>query len=363
MTNIYDLDTPALLADLDRVEQNVQEMALLAREGGKALRPHAKTHKTPEIARIQIEAGSTGITVAKLGEAEVMAAAGIQDIFIANQIVGPQKIARLIRLATIAIISIAVDSLDVAEPIDDAARAAGLRIPVLIEVDTGNARAGTRSAEELLRIARAVTFCKGLELRGIYTHEGQLYRLLSAEERAEQSHAIATHMRALADLMTEQGTPPEVISVGSTPGAALLAAEERITEMRPGVYLFNDRMQIQLGVPLERCALTVMATVTSVRSDGKIIIDAGTKSMAGDIFPKDRTFGLVLGHPELQFVGASEEHGHLLAGSATNLRVGRKVRIVPNHACTCVNMHDKIVVHRGEQIEAIWPIAARGKIN
>ena len=288
MTNIYDLDTPALLANLDIVEQNVIEMVQIAVEGGKALRPHVKTHKTPELARLQIQSGARGITVAKLGEAEVMAAAGIEDIFIANQIVGRQKINRLVELAEIANVCIAVDSLEVAEPIDDAARMAGLRIPVLIEVDTGNERAGTRTSEELLRIARAVTFCKGLELRGIYTHEGQLYRVHDAQERAERAHALALELAALGDLMMGQGTPPEVISVGSTPGAALLAGEARITEIRPGVYIFNDRMQMQFGVPLERCALTVLATVTSVRSDGKVIIDAGTKSMASDVFLKDR---------------------------------------------------------------------------
>lgn len=142
-----------------------------------------------------------------------------------------------------------------------------------------------------------------------------------------------------------------------------MATEEGITEIRSGVYVFNDRMQMKVGIPPEGCALTVIATIISVRPDGKVILDAGNKTLASDNPFPDKTFGEIIGHPELTFVGTSEEHGHLQSEGATTLKVGDKVRIVPNHACTCVNMHETLTAHRGESVEAVWKIAGRGKIR
>ncbi|HZT43510.1 MAG TPA: alanine racemase [Chthonomonadaceae bacterium] len=362
MSNIYDLDTPALLVDLDRLERNIAEMAQIVQGGGKALRPHTKTHKTPEIARMQANAGAQGLTVAKLGEAEVMADAGFDDLFVANQIVGEAKIARLLALLRRAQVRIGVDSSEVAGPIGNAARAQGLLAPVMIEVDTGLGRAGVRSPEESLDLARFVADHPGLDLAGIFTHEGHLYRAPEAE-RPLLAARVASDMRALTAALAAQGTPAREISIGSTPGVALLAEEVGLTEMRPGNYVFLDRMQVQIGAPRDHCALTVLATVVSVRPDGKIILDAGTKALASDRLPSDQTFGEIVDRPELAFVAASEEHGHLQAPGPTRLRVGDKVRILPNHACTCVNMHETMTAYRGEEVEAAWPIAARGKIQ
>ena len=164
-------------------------------------------------------------------------------------------------------------------------------------------------------------------------------------------------------MLVRAGLPCAAISVGSTPGAPLMAGEPGLTELRPGVYVFNDRTQVRLGAPREACALTVLSTVTSVRADGKIIVDAGTKSLASDCPFEDRTFGEIVGRPELRFVAASEEHGHLLADGTPPLRVGDRVRILPNHACTCVNMHDTLTGVRGETVEEVWTIAGRGKIR
>ena len=358
--NLNDLDTPVLLADLDILERNIARMARISHNGGKALRPHTKTHKTPEIARMQIAAGAQGLTCAKLGEAEVLVDAGFDDVFIANQIVGPLKIERLLNLALRARITVAIDSVEVALPIGDAAAARGIRVPVRIEVDTGLGRAGARSAPEVLAIARCAAESRGLEFAGIFTHEGHLYK--SAEPALAAAHA-AGQMLGTADMLADAGLPCEAISVGSTPGASLMAPYEGLTELRPGVYVFNDRTQVRLGAPGEACALTVLATVVSVRSDGKIIIDAGTKSMASDCPFEDRTFGEIVGHPEVRFVGASEEHGHLMPEGGTTLRVGDRMRIIPNHACTCVNMHDMMTAVRGETVEATWTIAGRGKIR
>jgi D-serine deaminase-like pyridoxal phosphate-dependent protein len=362
MPNIYDLDTPALLVDLDRLAANITAMARTAASGGKSLRPHCKTHKTVQVARMQVEAGARGLTVAKLGEAEALAAAGFDDLFIANQIVGPTKIERLLKLAAKVRVCVGVDSLEVAEPLATAAHAAGESVPVSIEVDTGLGRAGARSVEEVLALGRRMADMRGIELVGIFTHEGHLYRAGSAEEREALAARVAAYLRELAEALAAQGTPAVAISAGSTPGAPLLARHAGPTELRPGVYVFNDRMQVQIGGDPDSCALSVLATVTSVRSDGKVIVDAGTKSLASDCPFPDRTYGEIMGHPEAAFVGASEEHGHLqMLGAAW--RVGDHVRIVPNHACTCVNMHDSLFACRGESVEDEWPILLRGKIR
>ncbi len=363
MSSIYDLDTPALLVDSDRLERNIAEMAERVSTGGKALRPHTKTHKTPEIARMQMAAGASGLTVAKLGEAEVLAYAGCKDIFIANQLVGAIKIQRLMSLLEHAKIRVGADSMEVAAPIGMAAKSHGWQVPVMIEVDTGLGRSGTRSLEETLLLAKQVADHPGLTFLGIFTHEGHLYRGKDGGVDAEAAAAVAVQMRETAFALRDQGTPCGVVSVGSTPGAKLLATEPDLTELRPGVYVFNDRTQVRRGVPADRCALTVLSTVISVRPDGRVVIDAGTKSLASDNPFEEKTFGDVLDHPELTFSGISEEHGHLMAQGQTSLRVGDKVRVVPNHACTCVNMHNSLTTFRNDTVEETLYIAGRGKIR
>ncbi len=242
MQTVYDLDTPTLLVDLDTLERNISAMAQIVAAGGKRLRPHTKTHKTPQIARMQMEAGASGLTVAKLGEAEVLADAGFDNLLLANQIVGPQKVARLMDLLRRVRITVGVDSVEVAGPIGEAARAQGLRAPVYIEADTGLGRAGARSPEELLLLARWVSDHPGLELAGLFTYEGHIYRAEDEAGRRKAAAQTAATLRELAAALAAQGTPVPEISVGSTPGAAMMAKEEGITEIRSGVYVFNDRM-------------------------------------------------------------------------------------------------------------------------
>ena len=363
MNTIYDLDTPTLLVDLDRLEANIEDMATAARRGGKNLRPHTKTHKTPEIARMQLASGAIGITVAKLGEAEVYVEAGFDNIFVANDLVGETKYARLIPLSRRARIVVGMDSLEVARPLATAMEEAGECLSVRIEIDSGHGRAGVETTNEACELARFIADAPGLELQGIFTHEGHVYGAADANERGQRSHNAAARMREIAEALRIQGTPVADISMGSTPGAMYLPNEEGITEMRPGVYVFNDRMQVQYGAQPERCVLSVLATVVSVRAGGRIVIDAGSKSLASDRPFADGTFGEVMDHPELTFVGASEEHGQLTCDGVNRLRVGDKLRIVPNHACTCVNMHDTMTAFRGEHVEAVWNIAARGKVR
>jgi len=233
---------------------------------------------------------------------------------------------------------------------------------VMIEVDTGLGRAGVRSVEEALTLARWLEDHAGIWLVGIFTHEGQLYTGSGEPDRGA-ALKIADQMRTTASEIRALGIACDIVSVGSTPGAPLLAAEQGIDELRPGVYVFNDRTQIVNGGDRSRWALTVMVTVTSVRPNGVIITDGGSKTMAGDCPFPDKTFGEILEHPELTFKSVSEEHGHLLCTGSTTVKVGDKIRIVPNHACTCVNMHDTLTLHRGDRVEAVLPIECRGKIR
>jgi D-serine deaminase-like pyridoxal phosphate-dependent protein len=362
MESIYDLDTPTLLVDLDQLERNIADMAELARSHGKSLRPHTKTHKTPDIARMQIAAGAKGLTVAKLGEAETLANAGFEDLFVANQIIGPLKVGRLLGLMERVQVKVGVDSMESAEPLGIAGVTRGVRVPVMIEVDTGLGRAGVRTVEEAVTLARKLDDHAGIWMVGIFTHEGQLYTgsnepdLVGARRVAEQMRRTASEIRAAA-------VPCDLVSVGSTPGAPLLAPEEGIDELRPGVYVFNDRTQVVNGGDRSRWALTVLVTVTSVRPNGVIITDGGSKSMAGDCPYADKTYGEIMGHPEIVFKSVSEEHGHLECTGTPTVKVGDKLRIVPNHACTCVNMHDTLTLHRGDRVEAVLPIECRGKIT
>jgi D-serine deaminase-like pyridoxal phosphate-dependent protein len=362
MASLYDLDTPALVVDLDRMERNIERIAVGAKASGKSVRPHAKTHKCPQIGKMQIAAGAVGLTVAKVGEAEVMADSGITNLFIANQIVGAPRLKRLVALVSQAEIIVGADSVEGVRPISEAAQAAGVVIPVRIEVDTGLGRAGTRSQEETLALAAAIADLPGVSLEGLFTHEGHMYTV-GAEERTGTANAIAQYLGELRSRLENQGTPVATVSVGSTPGFVAMAEQDGLDELRPGTYIFSDRMQMRMGADYDWCALTVLATVTSVRSDGRVILDSGSKSMASDKPFPDGSCGMVLDCPDLQFVGMSEEHGHLLAPAGHGLRVGDKLRVIPNHVCTCVNMHERMWGCRGETVEAEWPVAARGKIQ
>jgi D-serine deaminase-like pyridoxal phosphate-dependent protein len=362
--NLYDLDTPALLVDLDRLEANIARMAEIAKSGGKQLRPHTKTHKAPEIARMQVDAGAVGLTVAKLGEAEVLVDHGFTDIFIANQIVGEKKMERLVALVKRANVTVGCDSWEGAQELAKAGWQGGVNIHVRIEVDTGHHRAGVRSLEEAMRLCERISDLPEPHIRGIYTHEGHLYKL-SGDQQAAGAAEAAALMRQIACELRGAGAVVDDVSMGSTPGAPLIANEEGVTELRPGVYVVQDRMQVGIGSATEeQCALSVLATVISRPDEFTALIDAGTKSLSGDKAPSGSAHGLVTDDPRIVFDWASEEHGHLdLTKVTSKPRIGQKLRVVPWHACACVNMHEKMHAVRGENVEAVWTIAGRGRIQ
>jgi D-serine deaminase-like pyridoxal phosphate-dependent protein len=361
-TTVETLDTPALVVDLDRLEANISRWAAAAREAGVKLRPHAKTHKCVEIARRQMAAGATGLTLAKIGEAEVMARAGISDIFIANEMVGDAKMARLLALARSARVRVGVDSTDVAEPLAKAAQAAGMTLDVLLEVDTGLGRCGVAPGDPLLALAQEVARLRGVRIAGIFTYRGYQPTMEAAgREEGEIMVRQAERLRAV-------GIPAEEVSVGSTPTGRAAARVRGVTEIRPGTYVFNDAMQVRWGAATpDECALTVLARVISRPSRDVAILDAGSKVLTAEHGPFSslgESHGTILDHPDCQIDRLWEEHGRVrLTGDALRLRVGDLVNIVPTHVCPTVNLAEQLVCARRGRIEETWAVAARAKVQ
>jgi D-serine deaminase-like pyridoxal phosphate-dependent protein len=378
--HVAELDTPAFVVDLDILERNVRSMAEHARQHGVRLRPHAKTHKTVEVARMQLSAGALGLTLAKIGEVEALldgatAGAGeplpLEDVLLAFPIVGGQKLGRLLDLAERIAVTVALDSPDAAGQLGEATSSRGRRIGVLVEVDTGGRRCGTLPGEPTLALARQIAQTPGLTLRGIMTHEGHAYGA-TPETLRQVSQEAGRVMVELAGLLRADGLEIPIVSVGSTPSARHIAEVPGVTEVRPGTYVFQDYNQIRLGVAtVDDCAATVHATVIATPTPDRAVVDAGTKAVAADrgmvggVTPVQREgYGLVKGQPGWIFARASEEHGVLERrgdSHADTLRVGDRVELIPNHICPAVNLYDRLVVHRGGEIQGSWEVAARGR--
>ena len=362
---IEELDTPTVVVDLDIMEANLRSLSGYCRENGISLRPHTKTHKVPAIAKMQIESGCRGITVAKIGEAEVMSRAGLEDILIAYPVWGSDKIQRLVSLAKGRAISVSLDSLAVAEGISDAAHRAGIKINTLVEFDVGMHRCGIQSVSDWLKLAQAVDRLPGLKFSGLMFYPGHIWDSLTEQGPALQR--LSETIDAVQSGLRQQGMPCEVVSGGSTPTAYNSHQVKGLTEIRSGTYVFYDMNETQGGFSqVSNCALRVLVTVISTAVKGRAIVDGGSKTFSGDrlISGDKQGFGLVVEHPEIQFSGMSEEHGHLdLGDSAFQPRVGERLSIIPNHVCTCVNMHDQIFYHRKGIVEGSWTIEGRGKIR
>lgn len=361
-----ELDTPVAIVDLDVMEKNISDMADFARDAGVQLRPHIKTHKVSEITLMQLEAGAVGITCAKVSEAEaIVEAAGVTDIFMANLIVGDEKIRRLLDLAEKIRTSVAVDSVEVARPISQAATQRGLTLPVLIKIDVGLKRTGVPHGKPAVELAKKIKKMPGLELSGIYTHEGHVYGATDPENLDQLARESGRMMVETAEMMRESGIEIETVSVGATPSARITCTIPGITETRPGTYVFNDVYQIRLGVVEEQdCALTILATVISVPAPDRAVIDAGTKSLFSDKSSAFGSYGLVKGMPNVVLERAYEEHGVLsLGASAGRLKVGDKLEIIPNHVCPAVNLFDELIGVRNDKVMVTWNVIARGKLK
>ena len=361
---VSEVDTPALLVDLDRLTANLDRVAQLARAADLKLRPHTKTHKVPEIAKLQLDRGADGITVAKIGEAEVMANAGIDDIFIAHEIVGAAKIERLAQLAERVKMSVGVDSMEVATPLSMGLAQHGRRLRVLVEVDVGLRRCGLQP-DDVLEFARGINSLSGLSLAGIFTYPGQVYDARNENEVAGIAAYECRIMGELGEGIARLVEGEIRVSGGSTPTAATYSPSCGLTEIRPGSYVFNDRTQIDrwAATPAD-CALTVLATVVSVPEPGRAVLDAGSKSLTTDEARESRGYGMLKEDNAAVLVKLNEEHGFLdLTQSDLKLRVGDKVQVIPNHACTVSNLFDEMLAVRGGEVEETWPVAARGMLR
>lgn len=346
------LDTPSVLVDLDVAERNLLECQRYCDEHGLRSRPHIKTHKLPFLAKAQVEAGAVGITCQKVSEAEVMAEAGLEDIFLTFNILGPAKLARLRRLAERVKLCVSADNRTVVEGLSEAFKGAPRPLSVLVECDTGHGRCGVQSPEAAALLAQAVERAPGLIFAGLMTYP-------PAGRVAE----VGAWLREAIALCEEAGFHCAVVSNGGTPD--LWRAHELadvVTEHRPGTYIYNDRSLVARGFcGPDDCALTVLATVVSTPTDRRAIIDAGSKTLTSDLFGL-QGHGLILGHGDVAVAGLSEEHGHLESAQAHRLTVGERLRIVPNHACVVSNMVDRVELIRGEETVRSEPVAARGTI-
>ncbi len=362
--NLYDLDTPVLVVDLDRLEANVEDMAARARAAGVRLRPHTKTHKTPEIARLQVAAGAAGITVAKLGEAEVMAGAGLTDILVAYPLVGAAKLERLARLREVSRVIVSLDSLEVARGLGALGVASGEPVEVYVEVDTGLHRLGRPVGEATAELVERVAAVPGIRVLGLMTHAGHAYGVGPGELEALVAEEVAG-LRATMALSALRGVEIGELSVGSTPTARAELASAGVTEARPGTYVFNDTTMIELGAATEAtCAAHVLATVVSRPSEDRFVIDAGSKCLTSD--GDDRPGWLrVAGRDDLAFEFLNEEHGvgRLDPEPGRGLAVGDKVLVIPSHVCPVVNLFDSMTLVREGRVEGEWAIAARGRVR
>jgi D-serine deaminase-like pyridoxal phosphate-dependent protein len=360
---IDELATPAVLIDCDVLEANIARQAGRAREAGVKLRPHAKTHKSPQIARMQLKAGAKGISLAKTSEAEVFAREGFDDIFLAYPIVGRGKPERLLALSDELRLAVGVDSAEGAASLSAVFAAAHRRLDVRLKIDCGYHRVGV-GPEAALALARRVADLPGLNLRGVFTHGGQAYAAETPEQSARAAEEEGGAVVRVARELAAAGLPVEEISVGSTPTACRVMAFPGITECRPGNYVFHDGSQMALGTcePSD-CAMTVLATVVSVPAAGRAVLDAGSKTLSSDTLrPRGNGHGLVLGTGS-RIEKLSEEHGVIRVEAGDRFEVGQRVRILPNHACVISNLHDRLYGVRGEQVETEFAIAARGCVT
>jgi D-serine deaminase-like pyridoxal phosphate-dependent protein len=341
--------TPVAVIDMDRVERNIARVQKACDAAGVANRPHIKTHKSPMLAKLQIEAGAKGITCQKIGEAEIMAAAGIDDILITYNLLGEEKMARLGALQAKAHMTVAADNPVVVANLTQAAAASGRPLSVVVECDTGRKRAGVETPAEAIALARKIADSKGLTFAGF-----MLYPTETGWAEAQKFYD-----EALA------GVRASMVSTGGSPNLKNLGKLKGATEHRPGTYIYNDRMQVGADVATwDDCALNIYSTVVSRAGPDRGILDAGSKTLTSDTGGGLDGHGLILEHPEARIAKFAEEHGFLdLTRSNTRPEIGDVVRIIPNHVCVVVNMMDEVVMVRGEEILGTLKVEARGKLR
>ncbi|MGB3306063.1 MAG: alanine racemase [Thermomicrobiales bacterium] len=360
-----DIDTPALVVSEEILHRNIAEMAAFAKSVGVNLRPHIKTHKTTQIARLQLAAGAIGVTCAKVGEAEVMVEqAGVEDVLIAYPTIGEHKFRRIVALMERARIIVAVDSLEAANAMSRSMRNYDRILDVSIEVNTGQNRSGMRAGDEAVAFALEIARLPNLRIAGIMTHEGHVN---SAEPGGIEPAALAAgrEMVDTAEKIRSHGIEVPIVSVGSTPAAMYTPTVPGITEMRPGTYVFNDNSTFRHGrIGVEQCAARFVATIVSRHSATHAVLDTGSKSLAMDPSKSHPGHGYIVGHPDVIISKLSEEHGVCeVPEGETGFELGDRVEIIPNHICPTVNLMNELFIARDGKIVDTWPVAARGMVR
>ena len=347
------IETPALLVDLDILERNIRVMSEYMKDKTSSLRPHFKTDKCPAISHKQISAGAKGITCAKLSEAEVLVASGIKDVLIANQVVDPVKIYRLAGLAHgDAKITVLVDNAENIDALAEAASRVGSTLYVLVELDVGTGKCGVTTAEDVLLLAKKITSARGLVFEGIQAYEGHLGHIADYDKRYIGMQAIIEKVSGVKKLLEDNGLPVNQISGGGTGTYNITGNNTIWTEIQAGSYLFMDLEYNKLGLKFEN-SLTVLATVIHKRH-GTAITDAGQK-----VCSVDCGMPVIKGHPGLKVVEV-EEHG-VISDENDELEYLQKIEYIPGHCCTTVNLHDRYYCVRNGLLESVWPVSGRGK--
>lgn len=361
---ISDIETPAIIIDLDIMEANLRKVADYSRRHNLRLRPHTKTHKISELGRRQIDLGAAGLTVAKVGEAEIMAAA-TPDLLVAYPVIGRGKLERLMNVARLTSITVSLDSMAAARPLSDAAREANVEVGVLVETDAGMGRVGV-PPEQLVDLGRAVAKLPHLRLHGFAFYPGHIRSF--DDEGRDQMRKLSQLVNSLVQQFKSADLPVNVVSGGSTPTLYHSHEVAGLNEIRPGTYIFNDRNTVEGGGCLwDDCAAQIVATVVSTPREGHMVIDGGSKTFSSDRLGStgEATFGLLREAPGAVFHKMNEEHGYidLRRAERTDFQVGERVHIIPNHICVAMNLHEQVYGVRKGEVEQIWKVEARGKLQ
>lgn len=349
--------TPALVLDMAVAEENMRVMQLYMDNAGTNLRPHTKTHKCPTLAHLQLKAGAKGICCATLEEAEAMAYAGVSDILIANEMVGLEKTRRVAALARHTDITVAVDDERNIEELSAAASFFSIAIGVLIDIDVGMGRCGVRLIERAVKLASKVCLSEGLRLRGVMGYEGHAVFIRDRLERERVGREANAHLVRAANAIKEAGMPVDVVSAGGTGTYDIAGAYPGVTEVQAGSYVFMDLTYRELDLPFKQ-ALSVLTTVISNPESGIFIMDVGMKSIS-----VERRMPEVSEHSSMEIVKLSEEHAKgVTKDNLPTVGVGDRLRLIPSHCCTTVNLYSEIYTVRDNIVEAVWPIVAKGKL-
>jgi D-serine deaminase-like pyridoxal phosphate-dependent protein len=361
--HISELDTPALIIDLDIMDRNLRRVADYAKVHGLRLRPHTKTHKVPAIGRRQLELGAVGLAIAKVGEAEVMLDANPPDLLLVYPVLGKSKLARLMEVAKKTQLTVALDNLVSARQLSDAAREAKVEIGVLAEVDVGLNRVGVSAGPELMKLARGLRSLPNLRFEGIDFYPGHIRD--TSERGMEQIRKLRELVQRILDDFRLEGIEVRVVSGGSTPTLFQSHQINGLNEIRPGTYIYNDVNTVASGAcTFDDCAVSIRVTVISTARPNQIIVDGGSKTFSSDTAAPPSVHGRIVEAPACAFHKENEEHGFVdITHAKRDFAVGDVLHIIPSHVCVAVNLHEYVYGIRREQVETVWKVEGRGKLQ